>query len=569
MLVQEGTGSRRLRLGRGSKAFASLAVALAVAMAGVGCTPDSDAEHGAASGQPAPSSSPLSARLKPLTRSVAVIDGATPAEVTIDASRALFAAAPTVVVARPDDRSGVRRGAAQAARLGVPLLLLDPAPQPASDTKDSKGATDTTGTAGAPRGTAADESAPRAEPSAGPTGPFAQDEALAAEIARLHPTSVLSIGATVPNRLSHRLDVPVFTNAARLPPISPAEHPSSLVILTRCGARNAATCTAASATARAAGAHVIPVAGQDLRADPQAIAALAEQRPRHVLAVGSGFGPADRLAARVVVAKTGTQLPAGGQVLFPGHRLVALYGHPDTPSLGVLGEQPLPASIARAKKVAARYQSLSSVPVVPTFEIIATVAQRDPGSDGDYSGEASLGLLKRWVTKANAAGLYVVLDLQPGRATFLDQAKLYADLLRRPNVGLALDPEWRLAPGEKPLEQIGGVDAAEINSLSSWLAKLTASHKLPQKLLVLHQFRLSMIRNEQDLNLNHDNLQVLIHMDGQGTPSLKHATWQAVKAAAPAGIPFGWKNFYDEDHPTLSPTQTMAKKPAPLMISYQ
>lgn len=563
MLVQEKTGSRRFRLGRGSKVLAPLAVVLALAMAGAGCNPDSDAQHGAASGQPAPSSSPLSARLKPLTRPVVVFDGATPAEVSIDASRTLFAAAPVVVVAQPGDRSGMRRGAAQAARLGVPLLLLDPAPRPASGTKD------TTGTAGATRGTAADELAPRAEPPAGPTGPSGQEEALATEIARLHPTAVLSTGSTVPSILSHYLDVPILTDAERLPPVSPAQHASSLVILTRCGARDAATCTAASATARAAGAHVIPVAGQDLRADPHAIAALAEQRPRHVLAVGLGFVPADRLAARVLVAKTGTQLPAGGQVLFPGHRLVALYGHPDTPSLGVLGEQPLPASIARAKKVAARYQALSSVPVVPTFEIIATIAQRDPGSDGDYSGEASLGLLKRWVTKANAAGLYVVLDLQPGRATFLDQAKLYADLLRRPNVGLALDPEWRLAPGEKPLEQIGGVDAAEINSVSSWLAKLTASNKLPQKLLVLHQFRLSMIRDEQDLNLNHDNIQVLIHMDGQGTPSLKHATWQAVKAAAPAGVPFGWKNFYDEDHPTLSPTQTMAKKPAPLMISFQ
>ena len=385
----------------------------------------------------------------------------------------------------------------------------------------------------------------------------------------LRDAGSMRVGSTVPSRLGHRLKVPVLTDAARLPAVSPGQGASSLAVLTRCGAGDAATCTAASATARAAGVHLIPVAGRDLRADPKAITALAELRPRRVLAVGSGFGPADRLAARVAVAKTGTQLPAGGQRLFPGHRLVALYGHPGTPSLGVLGERALPASIVRAQKVAASYQSLSSVPVVPGFEIIATVAQRDPGPDGDYSGEAPVGLLKRWVTKANAAGLYVVLDLQPGRATFLDQAKLYADLLRRPNVGLALDPEWRLAPGQKPLGQIGGVDAAEINAVSSWLAEMTASHKLPQKLLVLHQFRLSMIRDEQDLNLNHDNIQVLLHMDGQGTPALKDSTWQAVKAAAPEGVPFGWKNFHDEDQPTLSPIQTMAKKPAPLMISYQ
>jgi len=35
-----------------------------------------------------------------------------------------------------------------------------------------------------------------------------------------------------------------------------------------------------------------------------------------------------------------------------------------------------------------------------------------------------------------------------GLHLFLDQAKRYAPLLRMPNVGLALDPEWRLGPGQ-------------------------------------------------------------------------------------------------------------------------
>ncbi len=40
-------------------------------------------------------------------------------------------------------------------------------------------------------------------------------------------------------------------------------------------------------------------------------------------------------------------------------------------------------------------------------------------------------------------------------------------------------------------------------------------------------------------------------------------------AVAPPGLPFGWKNFYAEDTPMLTPAQTMAHQPAPLMISYQ
>jgi len=108
--------------------------------------------------------------------------------------------------------------------------------------------------------------------------------------------------------------------------------------------------------------------------------------------------------------------------------------------------------------------------------------------------------------------MYVVLDLQPGRADFLTQARRYTGLLWLPGVGLALDVEWHLEPGQKPLRQIGGVDAADINAVTAWLAGLTATAHLPQKLLVLHQFRLSMIRNEPNLDTSHPQIQLLIHM---------------------------------------------------------
>ncbi len=165
--------------------------------------------------------------------------------------------------------------------------------------------------------------------------------------------------------------------------------------------------------------------------------------------------------------------------------------------------------------------------------------------------------------------MYVVLDLQPGRASLLAQAKKYAPLLERPNVGLALDPEWKLQPGQKPLQQIGGVSITEVNSVVRWLARLTAQHHLPQKLLVLHQFRLSMISEEQRLDTHEDDIAIVIHMDGQGSPGAKQQTWEGVLGAAPRGVFFGWKDFYVKDHPMLTPQQTMDHRPQPVMISYQ
>ena len=171
--------------------------------------------------------------------------------------------------------------------------------------------------------------------------------------------------------------------------------------------------------------------------------------------------------------------------------------------------------------------------------------------------------------RAAAAGLYVVLDLQPGRASLLAQARRYRSLLRLPGVGLALDPEWKLQPGQLPLRQIGGVGIAEVNSVINWLAGFTARYHLPQKLVVLHQFELSMIRGERWLSTRHDDLAIVIHMDGQGTPADKEQTWDAVTTAAPPGVFFGWKDFYRKDHPMLSPVQTMRRTPQPVMISYQ
>jgi hypothetical protein len=394
---------------------------------------------------------------------------------------------------------------------------------------------------------------------------------LTAAVDRLRPRAVLAVGLppAATAALAARLrGVRVVTRAAGIP-VTAAPAPLTRVGVLVGSGRTTPEITAVTVTAEAAGAAVIGVRGGDPRADPAAISVLARLRLLDVVGVGAQFGPAIRLDSRIAVAETGRQLPGGGQVIFPGRRLVALYGHPGTPGLGALGQQDLTASLAWSERMAAAYRPLSGVPVVPAFEIIATVAEASPGADGSYSYESPVSSLRPWVDHATAAGLYVVLDLQAGRASLLAQAEHYQSLLQQPAVGLALDPEWKLQPWQKPLRQIGHVNIGEVNSVVRWLAALTARYHLPQKLLVLHQFQLSMIAGEPDLDTSHDNLAIVVHMDGQGTPAEKQGTWNAVTATAPHGVYFGWKNFFVKDHPMLSPRQTMAKVPAPVMISYQ
>ena len=274
---------------------------------------------------------------------------------------------------------------------------------------------------------------------------------------------------------------------------------------------------------------------------------------------------------QLAAVRRGGEIPGGGLLLFDGgvnRRLVAIYGHPVTSALGVLGEQGPEEGVERLKEISAGYDA-DGASVLPTFEIIATVASAGAGRDGDYSSETALDVIRPWIEAAAAAGVYAVLDLQPGRTDFLTQAKIYEEFLRLPHVGLALDPEWRLKPNQVHLRQIGTVDAAEVNQVVRWLAGIVREEALPQKLLIVHQFRFSMITNREQIETPPE-LAVVIQMDGQGSQGAKDNTWDVLtRGTEESGYRWGWKNFYDEDIPTASSAKVVGLTPTPVFVSYQ
>lgn len=525
----------------------------------------------------------------------AVIADADPVARSIATSAALFESAPTAVVAPSGDESIVALSGHVAAALGVPLLL---APATGGD-----------GAGGSGPSAAPTESAPSDTTAPSATAPADTATALVAELERLHVASVIAVGdigasalgsteiiAAEPNRKSLStltgVDVPAgareatVAQLAELPAperrsstatptagsLDPAPAPGAPVASTIAVSTDSPSDAASVATARAAGVPVVtvPTDAADPLRSPEAIAALHDAQATSTLLLGEAFSALPSPDWSVRAAATGAEFPGGGQHIFDDRLYVALYGAPDAPVLGVLGEQDVPATIARAQKVAASYDALTDRTVVPTLEVIATVAAGAEGDDGNYSNELPPERLEPYIEAAAAAGVYVVIDLQPGRTDFLTQAKLYESLLVKPNVGLALDPEWRLEPDERHLTQIGSVTAAEINSVSQWLAALVDRESLPPKMLVLHQFRLDMIQNRQDVDMSHPQLELLIHADGQGGQPDKQATWRALHQGAPAGMAWGWKNFYDEDAPMLTPEQTMREvAPEVDLVTYQ
>jgi hypothetical protein len=322
----------------------------------------------------------------------------------------------------------------------------------------------------------------------------------------------------------------------------------------------------AAVTAVAAGGRdesLLPVDASDLRAGDDA-RRLRELAPDQLVLVGEVTEDADWQVETVL---TGPTLPGGGHRLFENERMVAIYGHPGSTVLGALGEQDLDGAVERAREVAAPYDA-DGAEVLPTFEIITTIASAEPGARGDYSRRTDPEVLRPWVDRAAEEGFYVVLDLQPGRTDFLEQAQEYEELLREPHVGLALDPEWRLEPDQVHLRQIGNVQAEEVQRVADWLAALTREHRLPQKALVLHQFRLAMLP-DRDTIVTPPELAIVVHMDGQGAIEDKYATYDLITEGAEDRWVWGWKNFYDEDLPTPTPQEVLALDPLPWFVSYQ
>jgi hypothetical protein len=518
-----------------------------------------------------------------------VVPSSTAAGLAVATSSTLYENSPLVVLASEADVAGQARAASVAVALGGPLLLAPASTDPAQSTPVreelarlgpqailSFGAEATAwaqqGELGIPV-VAAPADLGAVEDATGRD--FGDDQPVGADqlidtVASLDPelTPLLAVDDAAADADAGTSDADAegaATSAADLPRVAPDAPLDSLLVL---ASRDPAS-LAAVATARASGARLLTVTNPDPRTDPDVIAALAAEPPGQVVALGTAFGSPEALRYRLDVAIGGVQLPGGGQILYPGRQMIALYGHPETAALGVLGEQGIDGAIARAQQMAADYEPLVDVPVVPAFEIITTVASGGAGPDGNYSYEAPIDLMRPWVDAAGEAGVYVVLDLQPGRTDFLTQAKRYEELLARPYVGLALDPEWRLQPDQRHLVQIGSVTAGEINTVVTWLADLTRVHKLPQKLLMLHQFQLQMIQDRPSLDTSRDELAVLIHADGFGSPGAKFETWNLMHDSPPPNVWWGWKNFIDEDSPTFTPAETMAVEPRPLFVSYQ
>src|SRR5205085_2083023 len=105
----------------------------------------------------------------------------------------------------------------------------------------------------------------------------------------------------------------------------------------------------------------------------------------------------------------------------------------------------------------------------------------------------------------------------------------------------------------------GSAPAAVVNRVSGYLAGIVRRYRLPEKLLVVHEFTDSMIRDRPSLRRRR-GVALVLNVDGFGDPPNKIARYDDFNQPR-SRFHRGFKVFYKEDTNMMSPQQVLQLRP--------
>ncbi|MEA2724414.1 MAG: hypothetical protein QOH59_2185 [Gemmatimonadales bacterium] len=264
----------------------------------------------------------------------------------------------------------------------------------------------------------------------------------------------------------------------------------------------------------------------------------------------------------------GAPEPLPGAII-PEHRIVAFYGNPLSKRMGILGEIAPEEMLRKLEATATEWAKADpDRKVLPALHLISVVAQGYPGPAKKYRLQMPDSIVERVASWAEERGWLLFLDIQPGLSTVEAEIPHLVKYLTRPYVHLSLDPEFAMKDGKRPgTDWMGRMDASEVNHAVDVLAKIVEENNLPPKVLVVHRFTRNMLTNASKIRLD-PRVQVVIDMDGYGPPGAKMGAYRWFVVRHPVQYT-GWKLFYKNDKPIMTPQQVLELYPKPMYIQYQ
>ncbi len=264
--------------------------------------------------------------------------------------------------------------------------------------------------------------------------------------------------------------------------------------------------------------------------------------------------------------------PHGGAIV-PFKRILSYYGNFFSRHMGILGEYEPDEVLRRLSATQALWEAADpNTPVQLAIEYIAMVAQADGGKDGMYRAMMPAKEIEKAYDLAKKANAILILDLQIGLSTIERELPKFKEYVMRPEVHIALDPEFSMKTGDRPGTVIGTHNAADINYVINYMSEIVKANKLPPKVLLVHRFTQNMVTGSAQITSTPE-VQVIMVMDGWGSKDLKRGTYSHVIVPEPvqfAGIKIFYKN--DLKPPStglLTPTEVLQLNPRPIFIQYQ
>lgn len=250
------------------------------------------------------------------------------------------------------------------------------------------------------------------------------------------------------------------------------------------------------------------------------------------------------------------------------HQIVSYYGNPYTELMGILGSDNLEAVADLLETHAARYDKLNGpLGVIPAIHLVYAVAQPHPTDNGLYLQYVDDETLDRYLALTEERGMLLFLDLQIGRSSVADEIEKVLPYLSRPNVHVALDPEFAVDSRYAPGDIIGSLTAADIDIAQTMLQDLVIAERLPPKLLMVHQFLDEMVLGSDTID-RFSGVELIIDVDGFGPAAVKRATYEEF-ARRPYAAHAAIKLFFEYDPDLMSAEDVLLLKPTPAVVIYQ
>lgn len=255
--------------------------------------------------------------------------------------------------------------------------------------------------------------------------------------------------------------------------------------------------------------------------------------------------------------------------LIANNQILAFYGKPASKQMGILGEYSKEDLARLLQGYAKLYDDANGeTGVVPAYYLIYGTCW--PGGEIGYLKDS---VVQEYIDYAAAHGMIVFVDHQIGKYTVEEAMNRLLPFLKYPNVHIALDPEWRTT---LPMKEIGSISAEELNRAQQMMENYIEAQGIPgDKMLVVHQFRYSMIQGREKVRADYDHVLLIHTADGFGSPSLKRNTYAMNSLASNMPLK-GFKLFFKSsvpgagwDEPLLSPPEVLALEPKPVLVIYQ